>query len=201
MFGRRKREGSVPAPAAPPSVPDLLAGRRGGPQPVLTGMSPSHPPQLDVLSNLSEDWGRSQALLGYAARVRCDQSDAGGWEFRRAAEYDPEASRRLDEDDTTLQVVALRGYCSSFSLWDLVRNQYRELRHEDFDRLGDARFTGIDHTNSPVCVFRVGQLVVRVRMTGTLAQRQYTRVYALDIAQHIDYPALEAWSRQAKVLL
>lgn len=191
----------MPAAAAPHSVPDLLAGRRGGPQPVLSGMSPSNPPQLDVLTNLSEDWGRSQALLGYAARVRCDQSDAAGWEFRRAAEYDPDASRRLDEDDTTLQVVALRGYCASFSLWDQLRSQYRELRHEDFDRLGEARFTGIDHTNSPVCVFRVGQLVVRVRMTGTLAQRQYTRVYALDIAQHLDHAALDTWSRQAKVLL
>jgi hypothetical protein len=200
IFGGRKHTEPRATPDTTVPVPDLIGGRRGGPQAVLSGPSPSRPPELDVLRHLTEEWGRSQTLLGYAARVRCDQPDAAGWEFRRAAEFNADASRRLDEDDTTLQVVAFRGFCSTIALWQELRSQYTDPRHDDFERLGEARFTAVDHTGSPVCLFRLGQLVVRVRMTGTLAQRQYTRVYALDVSQHLDLDAFNIWSRQAKVL-
>jgi hypothetical protein len=180
-------------------VPDLLAGRRAGPELVLIGPAPSDPPRFDVLSELTELWGQEQSLLGYPGRVRCEQADASGWEFRRATEFVLDASRRLDEDDTTLQVVALRGFCSSHEHWARLSSQYQDRRHEDFDQLGAARFTGVDHTGSPVCVFRSGQLVIRVRMTGTLAQRQYTRVYALDAFQHLDWTAVELWQQRASI--
>jgi hypothetical protein len=181
------------------SVPDLLAGRQAGPELVLIGPAPSDPPRFDVLSELSGPWGQEQSLLGYPVRVRCEQADASGWEFRRATEFVVDASRRLDEDDTTLQVVALRGFCSSQEHWVRLSGHYSDRRHEDFDQLGAARFTGIDHTGSPVCVFRSGQLVIRVRMTGTLAQRQYTRVYALDAFQHLDWKAVELWQLRASI--
>jgi hypothetical protein len=182
-------------------VPDILAGRTVGPKPVLSGSSASDPGTFDVLSNTTADWGRRQTLLGYANRVRCEQADAAGWEFRRATGVSGDSSRRLDEDDTTLQVVAMRGYCTSHVQWDNIRRQYRDIRHEDFDRLGDARFTAVDHTGSPVCVFRVGMLVIRVRMTGTLAQRQYTRVYALDVSQVLDWSALAEWTQRTAGVL
>ena len=176
-------------------VPDLLAGRTAGPELVLMGPAPSDPPRFDVLSQLTGLWGQDQSLLGYPHRVRCEQADASGWEFRRAAEFVLDASRRLDEDDTTLQVVALRGFCFTHDHWDRIRGQYTERRHEDFDQLGDVRFTGVDHTGAPVCLFRCGQMVIRIRMTGTLAQRQYTRVYALDVFQHLNWIAVEHWQQ------
>jgi hypothetical protein len=202
LFARRHQPNELPDPGVGMTVvPDLFLGRHVAPAAVLSGPSASDPAGFDVFSNLTEEWGKGQTLLGYAARVRCDPSDAAGWEFRRAAERASDTSRRLDEDDTTLQVVALRGYCASYGQWEAIRLQHHDLRHDDFDRLGQARFTALDHSDSPVCLFRIGLLVVRVRMTGTLAQRQYARVYALDVSQRLDMYALDRWSNRAAALL
>lgn len=194
--GRRAVAEKIPMEQRPLAVvPDLFAGRQAGPELVLVGLAASDPGRFDVLSEINEHWGQEQSLLGYPIRVRCEQADASGWEFRRAAESSPESSRRLDEDDTTLQVVALRGLCTSDEQWRRLQHHYSDIRHEDFEQLAEARFTGTDHTGSPVCLFRAAQLTVRVRMTGTLAQRQYTRVYALDVFQHLNWSAVEEWLR------
>jgi hypothetical protein len=198
-FRRHQPEKMIIEGASLAVVPDLFAGRHAGPELVLIGPAPSDPPRFDVLSKMTAQWGQEQSLLGYPVRVRCEQADASGWEFRRATEFVLDASRRLDEDDTTLQVVALRGFCFTHDHWDRLCGQYQDRRNADFDQLAEARFTGIDHTGAPVCLFRSGQLVIRVRMVGTLAQRQYTRVYALDVFQHIDWIAVELWQQRASI--
>ena len=73
----RRHQPEVVKLEAPPLavVPDLLAGRQAGPELVLIGPAPSDPPRLDVLSELTELWGREQSLLGYPVRVRCEQAD------------------------------------------------------------------------------------------------------------------------------
>ncbi len=164
---------------------------------MLRGPSPSNPPEIDVFSDLTQKWGRGQALLGFTTRLRCEQPDAAGWEFRRSGSSRTEARFKPDEDDTVLEVVGLRGLCPSTVVWNLIRSQYQDIEHDDFAPLGVARFTGFDHTGSPVCLFRAGHLVVRIRMTGTLAHRQYTRIYALDVAQQLNQSALQAWTHKA----
>ena len=117
--GRRAVAEKIPMEQRPLAVvPDLFAGRQAGPELVLVGLAASDPGRFDVLSEIDEHWGQEQSLLGYPIRVRCEQADASGWEFRRAAESSPESSRRLDEDDTTLQVVALRGSARATSSGD-----------------------------------------------------------------------------------
>lgn len=175
-------------------VPDMFAGRQAAPTAILSGPCASDLERLDVLVRVDEAWGKSQSLLGYPIRRRCEQADAAGWEFRRAAERATDSARRLDEDDTTLQIVALRGFCKTPAQWQDLIQAHTDVAHQDFEQLGEARFTGMDHTNSPVCLFRSGQLVIRVRMTGTLAQRQYTRIYALDVSHHLDGNAYNAWA-------
>lgn len=157
-----------------------------------SGPTASNATGPDVFSGIDEEWGRRQTLLGYSDRVRCEQGDASGWEFHRGASFSADASRRLNEDDTTLQIVALFGPFSPVR-WDDLRRTFDDAMHFDFEQLGDARFTATDSTGAPICVFRTRTLGVRVRMTGTLANRQYTRVYALDVMQHLDLPALGLW--------
>lgn len=199
FFQRRQR----PTPAAETPTDITLSNpapvRRRGTQPVPRGPSPSHPPEFDVFSDLTQKWGRGQTLLGFTTRLRCDQRDAAGWEFRRSSTTRTNSPFKPDDDDTALQIVGLRWLCPSTVVWNLIRDQYHDVDHEDFERLGVARFTALDHTGSPVCLFRVGHLVVRIRMTGTLAHRQYTRIYALDVAQHLDQAALQAWTHKAIV--
>jgi hypothetical protein len=169
------------------------AGYSGGLRPGRwTGPTASGNTGPDVFSRIDEEWGRRQTLLGYSDRVRCEQADAGGWEFHRGASFSADASRRLNEDDTTLQIVAMFGPFSPVR-WDDLRRSYPDANHFDFAQLGDARFTATDTTGAPICVFRVRTLAVRIRMTGTLANRQYTRVYALDVCQHLDTAALGLW--------
>lgn len=203
LFGRRtelvtpSHDGIGSRVAAAIAVPDLTGTRRATPiggQRV--GIPASTPTGHDVFSAITVEWGRRQTLLGYAERIRCEQADASGWEFQRAASYDSDmstGSRRLNEDDTTLQITALHRPCSSAVVWDDLRRSHHDVRHEDFTQLADARFTALDSTAAPVCIFRMRTLTVRVRMTGTLAQRQYTRVYALDIASHLDFDVLSDW--------
>jgi hypothetical protein len=160
--------------------------------PKWTGPNASAPHGPDVFRAIDEDWGRRQTLLGYSDRLRCEQPDASGWEFHRGASFAPDAGRRFDEDDTTLQIVALFGPFGP-ARWDALRCSYGDVMHEDFTRLADGRFTATDVTGAPICVFRIHHLAIRVRMTGTLANRQYTRVYALDVCQHLDANALGQW--------
>jgi hypothetical protein len=160
--------------------------------PKWTGPNASQIQGPDVFRTVDEDWGRRQTLLGYSDRLRCEQPDASGWEFHRGASFSPDSSRRFDEDDTTLQIVALHGPMSP-ARWAALRYSYADVMHEDFGQLADARFTATDVTGAPICVFRIRHLAVRVRMTGTLANRQYTRVYAIDVCQHLDASALGLW--------
>jgi hypothetical protein len=156
------------------------------------GPHASSPQGPDVFRAIDEEWGRRQTLLGFSDRLRCEQSDASGWEFHRGASFAPDAGRRFDEDDTTLQIVALFGPISPVR-WDALRQSYGDVMHEDFNQLADSRFTATDLTGAPICLFRVRHLAIRIRMTGTLANRQYTRVYALDVCQHLDAQALGLW--------
>jgi hypothetical protein len=170
-----------------------IASRSAQPSsPKWPGPHASAPHGPDVFRAIDEEWGRRQTLLGFSDRLRCEQSDASGWEFHRGASFAPEAGRRFDEDDTTLQIVALFGPISPVR-WDTLRQSYGDVMHEDFRQLADGRFTAIDPTGAPICVFRVHHLAIRVRMTGTLANRQYTRVYALDVCQHLEARALGLW--------
>ncbi len=202
-FGRRKEYAPAALPEgscgqnAPLAVTDLFAGRR---RPTVTavrrGPMASQLTGPDVFSQVTDDWGRRQSLLGFSTRLRCEQGDGAGWEFHRGASIAADMNtggRRLDEDDTTLQIVGLHQPCGSPLDWDSVRTHYGDVQHEDFSQLGEARFSALDAQGAPVCVFRIRTLVVRVRMTGTLANRQYTRVYALDVAAHIDQDALSQW--------
>lgn len=204
LFGRRREVLVVSPDPGTDSirtlpVPDLFSGRRGGASTVTTmrgGPPASNANGPDVFGAITEDWGRRQTLLGYADRVRCEHPDATGWEFQRAASYDSDistGSRRLNEDDTTLQITAFLRPCSSAVVWDDLRRSHIDVRHEDFTQLGDARFTALDTTGAPVCIFRRRTLIVRVRMTGTLANRQYTRVYAIDICDNLDQNVLADW--------
>ena len=185
--------------AAPLGGTDLQGGRRAVPAtPPAYRFGPvaSNPTGADVFSAITEDWGRRQTLLGYADRLRCEHADESGWEFHRGASFDSDmstGSRRLNEDDTTLQITALHRPCANAVVWSELKAAHHDIRHEDFEGLGEARFTGLDTTGAPVCVFRAHTLAVRIRMTGTLAQRQYTRVYALDVFQRLDQRALAAW--------
>jgi hypothetical protein len=203
LFGKTKQPSAPPpTPPAASSMPAIglgagsltyQAGYGGGLRPGRwTGPTASNSTGPDVFRYINEDWGRRQTLLGYADRLRCEQADASGWEFHRGASFSADATRRLNEDDTTLQIVALFGPFSPVR-WDDLRRSYPDAMHLDFDQLADARFTATDPTGAPICVFRVRTLAVRVRMTGTLSNRQYTRVYALDVCQHLDIPALGLW--------
>jgi hypothetical protein len=197
LFGKRKdtvvvtHSGSVPVGVG--GMDAYLSG--GGADRSVgrwTGPTASNATGLDVFRTIDEAWGRRQTLLGYSDRVRCEQADASGWEFHRGASFAADASRRLTEDDTTLQVVALFGPYTPVR-WDDLRRSYPDVNHQDFGQLGEARFTATDATGAPICVFRVRTMAVRIRMTGTLANRQYTRVYALDVFHHIDVAALGMW--------
>jgi hypothetical protein len=164
-----------------------------------TGPSASHANGPDVFRLIAEDWGRRQPLLGFSDRLRCEQIDGSGWEFHRGASFSA-SSRRLTEDDTTLQVVALFQPLSPHR-WNDLLSSYADINHQDFAQLGDARFTATDATGLPVCVFLVNNLAVRVRMTGTLANRQYSRVYALDVCNNIDHEAVQLWSNSVSHLV